>query len=258
MVTHDDSGRNLPDFGNVAATDTAEVTPLQSLNSSTYIMGLRTPITRVRWSHEGNTRRWWIEFENGVVAYVPDTKTLRNPTEMEIILSDALGFSVLLHPSKAQRIWKQFECNWIMECAENNPAMAGSNMAEFLDLIQNSVHIFMSDSGEEITGRRAARVFAEQVSMNYVANRYIAVQASNGMFLHFASLARIWREAYSAVPTRDAICATLYQAGFKPTHPYPTEHAGSRGESPESGVLYKASVRMWFKPDVGEVFLNDN
>lgn len=253
MVSQPDSGSNLPDFGEIVTTPD-ELTPLQSLNASTYIAGLRTPITRIRWSYEGMTRRWWIHFENGVVAYVPDTKTLRNPAEMEIILSDALGFSVLLHPPKAGRIWKQFECNWIMECAENHPAPPGSTMSQLMELVEDSSLIFRGDGNEEITGRKAARAFAEQANDQHLDRRWIGAQATNGMFLHFASLLKVWQIKHGAPPTRDTLCNTLYQASFKPTHPYPTQHAGSRTGAGE----YVASVRMWFKADVGEVFLNDN
>jgi hypothetical protein len=252
MVSHDDSGSNLPNFGDIADV-ASELTPLQSLNASQYVMGLRSPITRVRWSYEGMTRRWWIHFENGAIAYIPDTKTLRNPAEMEIIFSDALGFSVLLHPPKLSRVWKQVECNWIMECAENHPAPPGSNMSQLLDLIEDTSLLFVGDGTEEITGRKAARAFAEQANDQHLDRRWVGAKASNGLFLHFASLIKVWQSKYGAVPTRDTLCATLYQASFKPTHPYPTQHAGSRTGAGD----YSASVRMWFKPDIGEVFIND-
>jgi hypothetical protein len=253
MIPYDDSVDNSSDFiGESVATST--LTPLETLNQSEYIRNLRSPITRVRWSYEGLTRRWWIHFENGAIAYIPDTKTLRNPLEMETLLSDALGFSVLLHPPKMARIWKQIECNLIMECAEHHPGAPGSSMSQLMEIVTDTSLIHMGEEGEEVTGRKAARVFAEQANVTHLDNRVVGAQAPNGLYLHFAALIKVWQVKFGAPPTRDMICATLYQAGFKPTHPYPTAHAGSRTGSGE----YTASVRMWFKADPGEVFLNDN
>jgi len=223
-----------------------QIAPLDQLNNSVFIQGLGNPITKIEWAYEGITRRWWIHFENGPPAYIPNTKTLRSPAEMEIILSDTLGKSVLLQLPQQTRAWRMFECNWMMECAKVNPNPAGGISEQLRELVEDAALIF-TEVGSEISGRKAAAVFAAQSSQQHLEQRFIGVKGGGGLFLHLGALVKVWQVVHGSVPTRDNVCAALIQEKFHYTNPYPTGRA--KEDHP--------AVRMWFKPDEVE-FLNDD
>ncbi len=268
MVTPGDSNDNPSDFvsdfkpGTDPSDTPPTLSPLEALNNAPYIQALGSPIIRVRWAWEGVTRRWAIHFDNDKkdIAYIPNTKTLRSPSEMALILSDTLGISVVLQPSGQARVWLRMECTWLMEAAEEDAAAAaeGGIAEQLQELISDTFLIYSSDDtdGEAISGRQAAtvfngqaaKVFAEQSNDQHLDRRYIGAQTPNGMYLHLASLVKVWATKYGTTPNHNDICASLKREKFHPTSPFPTSHAGKLTGSGK----YRASIRMWFREDVEE------
>ncbi len=151
-----------------------------------------------------------------------------------------------------------------MEAAEED-ALAGGGITEQLqELISDTFLIYSSDDadGESISGRQAAYIFEEQAAQRFAEQsndqhldrRFIGAQTPKGMYVHLASLVKVWTIRFGATPNHNDLCASLKREKFHPTSPFPTNHAGKL----TGAGKHKASIRMWFREDViEEEFLDD-
>ncbi len=249
MVSSTESaGKTVASVDFLAVTAPSPSDPLSfldSLNIEPYILGGR--ITKITKAPDGRRCSYWLYFENSVVAYVPDIEDLCKVDRMELILSRAFERSILLYPPKLSRQWKAKEANWIMEAAI--PAVLPvDTLNSIIDELLADYYLTYSDD-EEMTGRKAAQIFANQSPKEYLDRRYVIVRTWGGIFLYRPALSIVLAQRFNEKPLPQDIGAALRRLEYHPTHPYPAVHSGVNG----SAEIYNTGVRMWFKPQVGEI-----
>jgi hypothetical protein len=257
MVSQAGDQGNQPDFvsqfianhQNGSTTSTPSQSSLDYLNALPYIAGLGPSITRITKAPDGRRRSYWLHFSNGAIAHVPDIEDLRKVDRMELILSRSLERSVLLQPPKLARQWRQNEASLIMDLAEPAVMPVDTLNAIIEELLADDFLAYQSE-GEEMSGRKAAEVFANQAPIEHLERRYVLVPAQGGIYLHRPSLSAVLEKRFHERPSVLDVGAALRYLSYRPTHPYPATHSAhinGNGAAP-----YTTSVRMWFKPDVGE------
>ena len=215
---------------------------LELLNARPYITnvigGAGSPLAGISTSRQGLTNRYWLRFENDLVAYIPSDATLKSPAKFSLCLMSAVRRPIIIDKN-IQTVWQVCDLYWMMACAQESHDSAGSLTSMLEEVLSEPEYVY---SNGPMSGREVAAIFADEAkSLKYASDGHphVAVQGSDGLYLYFHSLCRVWQQRFpkSVVDSSDLI-ATLYQMGFKPLRPWPT------GDSDEHRI---SSIRMWRK-----------